>query len=154
MTMMQEITRTPKRKELLALPVRKWNQETVYDSLYILSSGKKHDSGYSLLAIIGLLYEEKRTLAEIAAFCDDLCWSFPMKHPYDRVERDLHSMPLRFDCLWPSGILRAWASSEHYFRGRFKVGISVSSTEVTLVLEPAGEDRTQLARRLAANDGK
>lgn len=146
MTMMQEITRTPKRKELLALPIRKWNQETVYDSLYILPSGKKHDSGYSLLAIIGLLYEEKRTLAEIAAYCDDLRWSFPTRHPYDK--------PLRFDCLWPSGILRAWTSSGHYFRGRFKVGISVSSTKVTLILEPAGTDKTLLAQRLAASDGK
>jgi hypothetical protein len=121
------------RAKLLALPFHKtWSEVKVYNSLYIVPTGKKHDSGYGLIAIIGVLDQDPR-LAEIAAYCDDICWCFPLKHPYDRDGR--HVNVIRTDCLWPSQIIRIWASGEHYFRGRFRVGVSLSSTEVELVIE-------------------
>lgn len=117
-----------KRKELLSLPQRKWDIETEYDFLLIVPTGKKHDSKYGLIAIIGYNYETK--LAEIAAICDDVCWQFPNGHP------NLNKGPwIRTDMYYPSNIMRMWISREYYFNAKFKVGINLSSTDITLVWE-------------------
>mgnify|MGYP001617173794 CR=1 FL=1 len=128
-----------KRKDLLSLPHRHWNEESTYDFLLLTANGSKHDSGYSLIAIIGCRYLDKDITAEIAATCDDVCWSMPTKHPYDQIERGKHKMIMRSDCLYPSGIMRIWGSGEHYFSGKFKVGVSLSSTEVELIVVPKGD---------------
>lgn len=121
-----------RRKDLLALPVRKWNEATIYDSVYLVPTGRKHDSGYSLIAIVGVTDGKP---VEIAAYCDDICWSLPTEHPYDRIRPGLHMNPLRMDCLYPSGIMHMWGSGEHHFTARFLVGTSLSSTDVTLLIE-------------------
>lgn len=126
-------------KILRSLPHRKWDEVKSYDHLYILSSGKKHDSGYSLINVIGAEWRDKKLFAEIAATCDDIGWSFPTKHPYDRIEAGVHRMMIRTDCLYPSGIIRMWASGEHYFNGKFEVGINTSSTDITLKIVPKGD---------------
>jgi hypothetical protein len=42
------------RAQLEAAPKRKsWGERTEYDSLYLLPTRKKHDSGYSLICIVG-----------------------------------------------------------------------------------------------------
>lgn len=150
---MKRIPKKVSRDALLKLPVRKWDQPTLYDNIYVVPSRKKHDSGWMLQAIVGVSYGDACRTAEIAAYCDDICWSFPLKHPYDYQGK--HKSILRTDCEFPSGILRFWASSEHYFRGRFRVGCSLSSTDIELVLEPVG-DAQKLTSRLAelaiAND--
>jgi len=46
------------RKELLALPKRDWDKETIYDSIAVVPSGKKHESGYGLIAIVGFDTDE------------------------------------------------------------------------------------------------
>lgn len=122
------------KKFLFSLPVRKWDKEKLYDSLFIVPANKMHDSGYRLQIIVGVLEKD----AEIAAYCDDICWSFPKTHPYDRIEKDYHHMILRTDC-FPRGIFRMWASGEHYFKGKFRVGCSLSSTNVTLEVHPFGK---------------
>ena len=127
------------RKELLALPCRKWNDIKIYDYLYIISSGRKYGSGYSLMSVIGVSYIDNIPQAEIAAVCDDICWSFPVKHPYDKINKQYHSNMIRTDCLYPSGIIRMWASGEHYFSGKFEVGVNVSSTEIILKIVPRGD---------------
>ena len=134
-----------KRKELLALPTRNWQQTSLYDALYLVPTGKKHDSGYSLIAIVGIEGGEAK---EIAAICDDICWSFPTSHPYDGIRDGLHRTVMRTDCEWPSGIMRVWASGEHYFRGLFEVGHSLSSTDVTLIIKPRGD--SEPAKQLEA----
>lgn len=126
-----------KRKDLISLPIRNWKEKEIYDFLLLTSTGQKHDSGYSLIAIIGVNYGNLKDHweAEIAAYCDDICWKFPLKHPYDVH----HGSYMRIDCLWPSGIMRVWGSGEHYFTGRFKVGVSLSSTNVELIVAPKGD---------------
>lgn len=139
---MKKLGKTIKRTDLLALPTRRWDEAKVYDSLYIVPTGKKHDSGFSLIAIVGVLHADSGAQrAEIAAHCDDICWSFPTKHPYDRIREGQHHNVLRTDCLFPSGIFRMWASGEHYFTGRFKVGCALSSTSVELIVYPVGAGR-------------
>lgn len=133
------------RYELLALPHRGWNLSSNYDSILLVPTGEKHDSGFGILAIAGI---REGKPVEIAATCDDICWSFPKEHPYDRMTPGLHRMVMRTDCLWPSRIIHVWASGEHYFRGRFRVGASLSSTDVTLFVEPLGD--TDRAKALPA----
>lgn len=125
-----------KKKELLALPKRHWDKTTEYDSLLLVPNGK-HDSGYALIAIVGV---NQRTPVEIAAYCDDIVWGFPTEHPYDSVylpRCGYHAHVMRTDCL-PSGIIHIWASSENTFSGRFRVGSSLSSTEVELFVHKHG----------------
>ena len=131
------------RAELLALPSRDWQEVKTYDCLYIVPTGKKHDSGYSLIAIVGVLHEDKEQKAEIAAYCDDICWSFPVKHPYDQIGKGCHHSVMRTDCVYPAGIFRMWASGEHYFTGKFRVGRSLSSVDVELVVYPRGDGRNK-----------
>ena len=126
------------RKILLALPSRKWDQVSEYDHLYIVPARKKHDSGYMLIAIIG----ETEEGAEIAAYCADICWTMPKEHPYGYMTLGRLRMILRTDCLYPAGILRLWGSSEHYFKGRFRVGCSLSSTNIELFIEPTDQVNT------------
>lgn len=145
---MKSIPKSVNRKILLDLPGRKWDQTTVYDWLYVVPTRKRHDSGYMLQAIVGVCIADQKPLAEIAAWCDDICWSFPLRHPYDYNGR--HKSIIRMDCEFPSGIFRIWGSGEHYFRARFRVGASLSSTDVELVLEARGDDLTALDRRLGA----
>lgn len=131
-----------KRKDLLSLPVRNWQEEKIYEFLLLTSTGQKHDSGYSLMAIIGVNYGNLKDYweAEIAAYCDDINWKFPKEHPYYKH----NSSPMRTDCMWPSRIIRVWGSGEHYFTGKFKVGVSLSSTEVTLIVKPVGDGINQM----------
>lgn len=119
------------KKELLKLPVRKWGTETIYDHVLVVPTGRKHDSGFMLLAIVGVI----KNKAEIAAYCDDIGWNFSKIHPYDRINIDYHYNVIRTDCYYPSGILRMWASGESKWRGKLKVGRALSSTEITLVIE-------------------
>ena len=100
-----------KVKELRKLPFRKWNDIKEYTDLYVIASGKKHDSGWALMYIIG--YE-----MEIAAACDDICWDMTQAKDYS----------LRNDMTYPSGILHYWSNSF-----KFRVGASLSSTNVALI---------------------
>lgn len=127
------------RKVLLALPVRQWDTNSVYDSLFLVPTGNKHDSGFSVIAIVGVINKK----AEIAAYCDDVCWTFPKEHPHGRMEAGKNRMILRTDCYWPSGIMRMWGSGEHYFKGLFRVGMALSSTDVELFVAPVGDGKNK-----------
>lgn len=146
---MSPLSKKPNRRELLALPSRAWDTESTYDSLYLVPTGRKHESGFGLIAIVGVTYNAtlKVNEAEIAAFCDVVNWSVPRRHPYTFHAGTFESI-LRTDCLFPGGILHMWASGEAYFAGRFHVGLSLSSTTVTLVLESRGKDPTLLTKAL------
>jgi hypothetical protein len=108
------------RKKLLALPQRCWDTEATYNSIALVPTGKKHGSGYALIAIVG--FDEHEKHCEIAAYCDDVSYS---------LSEDYVTNPSRLprtDMLFPSGITHVWA--RHF---RFKVGSSLSSTEIYLV---------------------
>ena len=104
-----------KLKELRELPSRKWDEVKIYDSLYVIPSGKKHESGFALMYIVGINGDEK----EIAAACDDIVWDATAAGEYS----------LRNDMLYPSGILHYWSNVY-----KFKVGASLSSTDIELVI--------------------
>lgn len=103
------------RKDLEAAPERKWNEESDYSSIYLLPTKKKHDSGWHLICIVGL----KDGSLEKAAYCDDVCWNF---------NAPMRDMGLRMDMTYPGGVTHIWSNDY-----KFKVGTSLSSTDVTLI---------------------
>jgi hypothetical protein len=110
-------------KELMALPVRDWQEEKTYDSVLVVSTRKKHDSGWAVMAIIGC---EKQEPIEIAcACCDDIYWKFPAPHFYGK---GFTLGQMRTDCAMKSGALHPWM-----YGYRFKVGAALSSTEIEVV---------------------
>ncbi len=81
------------RAELLALPHRPWNAASVYDTLLLIPTGHKHESGFVQMALIGV---NDRQAVEIAASCpDDINWHIPAPL-YDFLAQ------VRTDCLWKS----------------------------------------------------
>lgn len=105
-----------KIKELRNLPFREWDETKSYKSIVVIPSGKKHDSGWALMYVIGL--NDEQVPIEIAACCDDICWKIPAALEYD----------FRNDMFYPSGAIHFW--SRKY---SFKVGASLSSTDVSLI---------------------
>jgi hypothetical protein len=101
-----------KIRDLRKLPFREWNKATTYSSLLVISSGKRHSSGYSIMYIVGL--NENFKPIEIAAACDDICWK-------------MNGGSFRNDMHYPSGIMHYW--SREY---TFEVGISISTTDISL----------------------
>ncbi len=111
------------RKELLALPERDWDKETIYDSIAVVPSGKKHDSGYAEIVIVGFDIDSKKPV-EIASYCDDINYCFPEGvhvEPHDKTV-------LRTDMFYPSGITHVWSRDYD-----FRVGSSLSSTAIYIV---------------------
>lgn len=103
-----------KVKELRKLPFRELDEVKEYNELYIISSGKKHNSGWALMYIIGKNHNE----IEIAAACDSICWDMTQAEDYS----------LRNDMIYPNGILHCWSNSF-----KFEVGVSSSTTTICLI---------------------
>lgn len=113
------------KKELLSLPHRKWDNDTPrYSSVLIMSTGKKHDSGWSMIVIIGC---HKQEPVEVCTLCsDDIEWKLPAAEKFG--QNDEYSFgQFRMDCAVKSGALHAWTR-----KGEFRVGASLSSTEIEL----------------------
>jgi len=102
------------KTELLALPVREWASNTIYDWLLIVPTRLKHDSGFACIAIIGCKGDEP---VEICAYPDDL-----------QMPVIPDNWSVRMDCSYPKGILRFWSN-----RYKFQVPRALSSTEIKLV---------------------
>jgi hypothetical protein len=113
------------KKEILKSPKRPWDKtDTLYDEIYIVPSGLKHDSGYMRIAIIGTYKDETNIKKyEICGYPDDISCHFPIK----QLEH-LTLQLVRMDCLYPSGILRY-----HTGNGKFKVSESLSSQDIYIV---------------------
>ena len=106
------------RKELEAAPEREgWEGPSVYRSLYLLPSRKKHDSGYGLIIIVGRSADGS---LEKAAWCDDICWRH-QAHPHE------YDYTMRTDMTYPGGIAHCWG-----WNTEFEIGASLSSTTVTV----------------------
>ena len=111
------------REELLKLPARDWQEESVYDSVLLLSTRRKHDSGWAAIAIIGVRDGQP---VEIASQCsDDIEWKLPEPQ---RITSDFAIGQMRMDCAFRSGAMHAWAR-----RGQFRVGCAISSIEIELI---------------------
>jgi len=108
------------RTALEAAPEKKdWAATSVYDSIYLLPTRKKHDSGFHLICIVGAM---KDGTLEKAAWCDDICWHI---HVSDG------RLSMRTDMTYPGGIAHMWGWSL-----RFEIGMSLSSTDVHVYRNP------------------
>lgn len=67
------------RDELLKLPTRAWDAESEYDSLLLLSTCRKHESGWAIMAIVGV--REGQPVEIACACCDDIEWKLPRRLP-------------------------------------------------------------------------
>ena len=56
------------KSELLKLPERDWELKSEYDSVLLVNTRMKHDSGYNLFAVVGC---NKGIPVEIAGYMDD-----------------------------------------------------------------------------------
>ena len=102
-----------KRAELLSAAERAdWQKPTVYREIFVLPSGKMHDSRWAVMILVGVKEDGS---FERAAWCDDICWNVQGVSEYE----------MRSDCTYPSGILHFWGCE-------YTVGISLSSTTVTV----------------------
>lgn len=108
-----------KIKELRKLPHRKWGEVKRYRSILLINSGRKHDSGFALIYIIGIEDDEPK---EIAASCDDINWLIKQQADFYLCGE------MRTDMYYPSGIIRMWSNEFD-----FEVGVSVSSVKLKLV---------------------
>lgn len=118
---MTDICKLTKR-ELLALPDRAWGEPGVYDSLLVLSTGRKHDSGWACIAIIGV---NGGNPVEVATRCsDDIEWIYPSPRDYGQFLIG----QVRTDCATKSGALQFWSRN-----GKFHVGQALSSITVQLI---------------------
>lgn len=107
------------RRDFDTLPHREsWNMETIYDSILLFPTKRKHDSGYACMRIVGVVGGQAVEIA--AEGPDDICWHLPpKKHEY---------IPnFRTDCILKNGALR------FHGYGKCKVGSCLSSIDVTFI---------------------
>lgn len=109
------------KKELLGLPEREWNRIGIYDFVLFVNTKKKHDSGYNLFAVIGVIGDDM----EIAGYMDDFRM-MPANYTYTHPG----VAPIKgfaFDCSM-HGVFRL--HSWHYQIG---VGTNTSTTDLFFV---------------------
>jgi hypothetical protein len=85
-----EKLRTASKKELLALPWRPWNKEGIYSSLIVFPTGRKHDSRWGEITLIGV--NDLVPTEIITTGSDDLGITGNFK----------------IDCLYPTHALHYW----------------------------------------------
>ena len=106
------------RRQFLALPVRKWDKPSIYDSLYIVPSYERHiDSGYRIMAIVGSM--QKQGPVEIAALCDVIDW--------DRAP-GLERCAVMNEMDPSTNILHVWSHT-----CRFRVGPGLYTSPITII---------------------
>lgn len=103
------------RKQLLALPCRAWNDVKDCFCIIVVPTGKKHGSGWMLMAIIGC--NENCEPYEIAAYFDDIQW-----------ETQQTKYGFRTDMFYKNGCIRF-----HSREFKYQVGASLSTTEIKMV---------------------
>lgn len=102
------------RAELLNLPVRRWDDVKSYHGVMLVPTYKLHDSGWRLIAIVGL--DEHFNPVEIAAYCDDVQWR--------TIKTD---WGVNCDMIPKTNILRF-----HSNNLMFEVGVCLSTTEIKI----------------------
>lgn len=111
------------KDELLALPVRGWQEPATYDSVLLISTDQEHDSGWAVIAILGV---RDSVPVEIAVdCCDDIEWILPEAR---KLNDKFVIGQFHMDCALASGAMHCWSRD-----GKFKVGPALSSTSITLI---------------------
>lgn len=100
-----------KRKELLQLPKRKWDEELKgVSGVYVIPSGRKHYSGWACMDFVAE-FRDNRPMVRFGGGCDDVSfWGYHF----------------RMDCDHPSRIIHIWNSN-----GTFTVSCDISSITFT-----------------------
>ena len=81
-----------RREELLSVPKRKWDNELHgVDSVYIIPSRRKHDSGWACMDFVAV--SDGKSPVRFGGGCDDVL---------------LNGNHFRIDCEYPSRIIRIW----------------------------------------------
>ena len=117
-----------KLKDIEALPVRERGLESIYDSIMIVNSWKKHDSWWAIMYIVWL--DNKQEPIEIAAQCDDINRIInKWKRLSELQDVWISKNVLRTDCFYK------WNIRVRSGYWRLKVGMSLSSTNIELILD-------------------
>ena len=136
------------RKELEALPHRKWNEDIgLIDSLIILPTRRKHDSGWRCMDFVAVRNHEPVCLL---SGCSDVIniegigglgnnW----RQKYGGVPSVVPPREWSIDCLYKSGLLRLFTN------GKIKVGIALSTFEIYSVSEESKQGNYLKARGCA-----
>jgi hypothetical protein len=117
------------KKEILKKsPHRDWNNTSkMYDRIYLIPAGTKHESGYMNIAIVGVTNGGKDNHSdetyEICGYPDDISTFFS---PIPDIGFDC--AVVRMDCYYPSGILQYHARG-----GQFYVSEALSSMDIKFV---------------------
>lgn len=107
--MMEDVT----RKSLLQLPEREWDTKSIYDSIILINSRKKNNSGYTIMYIVGCI--NNKPIEIISDYCDTINWQF-------------NGLKLGTDMLYPSGLTRFFGVD-----CKIEVGASLSTTCIKLI---------------------
>jgi len=127
------------RKELEALPHRKWDEEIVCDSLIIIPGGARelHDSGYRLLDFVAVVKWKPICLA---SGCSDVIhidgiggYGYRWVEKRAGVPQLVPPVAWSIDCLPKSGLLRLFVD-----RCKIRCGSALSSFEVFAVKRKEG----------------
>ena len=109
--MSQFTTLRQSRKELLKLPSRPWNEESIFDTLLLWPSPSKHESGWGCMTLIG---------------CNDFV-------PLQLITKNADDFSLegdhRMDCVWENKTLHLWRNNYRFF-------VSRSSSSMTIRVVP------------------
>ena len=118
-----------KRDELLSLPNRAWNEVKQYESLIIVPTKHKHDSGWRLMAIIGCnkIDDCHNMPEEIVGYCDDI-------HVLSPDNSGLNKFPINLIGLFQCDMLLSNCIRFHSNYCNFEVGCCLSSTDVKLIV--------------------
>jgi hypothetical protein len=105
------------KQYLLSLPVRKFDEVSVYETMLLVPHSQHEESKYSWFAIVGL---NNCIPVEIAAFCDVLRFDFSGINMGD--------YDFEMEMTYPENLTRYFST-----RFKFKVHQSLSTTKVSLV---------------------
>lgn len=111
------------RKELLSLPKREWCTKSVYDSVLILSTRKRHISGWAMMFVIGVNNGEPVEIASSRS--DDVGWVLGSD-----TNGSYKTNRISMDCPLTSGAIQVWSQYR-----RFRVGEALSTITIELVPE-------------------
>ena len=111
------------KKQLMNLPKISHETKNIYDSIFILNSGKKHDSGWANFYVIGGI--EGKPTEIISDRCDSVFWK------NDQGELRKYNA-LHMDMEYPSGAVSFFGLV------RFKIGYNTDTVEIQIIEKKGG----------------
>lgn len=103
------------KEDFKSLPHRDWNGVSVYDTLLLFPTRRKHSSGWACMMLVGVI--DRRAVEICTVGSDDICWHIP-------ASRHRFIPNIRTDCILKNGGIH------FHGHGKFKVGSELSSIDV------------------------